>query len=84
MNPPPFDWGTVVSVYGPLGLMTMGSIYAALKIWRIREEDRAKHQAELKIWEERYIKKSESAEEQYYELAKSLGVTLDEALRRLK
>lgn len=79
----PVDIGSVLLVYGPLGVMAILGVLIAVKMYRDRETDRKRHDKEMRDQEQRHIAKADSWVERYHELAVSLKDALDAAIRRM-
>ncbi len=80
MQPP--DLGSALLIYGPLGISTFSVGWAALKLYRDRERERAEHAKELAELYIRAVGKAETWMEKYHDLSKSLNDVLESIERR--
>jgi hypothetical protein len=80
-------------VYGPLGILALVGLTAAVWMFRLVIAERKAHAEEVRslneenkkslmAWEERYISKAETWMQQYHELAKSMNAVLESFTKR--
>ena len=80
-------------VYGPLGILALVGLVAAVWMFRLVIAERKAHTVEVQklneenrkaliAWEERYIAKAETWMQQYHELAKSMNAVLESLTKR--
>lgn len=85
------DW---VKTYGPLGLLAIIGIVAAVYLFRVLQSERKsfektlidmakEHKTEMKAMVERHIATTTTQIGQYYNLAEKLHTLIESALRRL-
>lgn len=71
-------------VWGPLGVLALVAITAAVKLYRDREKERKEHAQEMRTLEERYIAKAETWMEKYQDFSKATTQVVDAAMRRYR
>ncbi len=80
-------------VYGPLGLVALISLLAAVRFYRDKEAatkehaetlatERDQHTTEMRVMEERYFTKAETWMEKNHELAASINQVLESISKR--
>jgi len=69
-------------VYGPLGLIALVSLLAAIRFYRDKEAAATAHAKEMRAMEERYIAKAETWMERHHELAASINQVLESISKR--
>jgi hypothetical protein len=68
--------------YGPLGLVALVSLLAAIRFYLDKEKAAKAHAEEMRAMEDRYITKAETWMEKNHELASSINQVLESISKR--
>lgn len=71
-----------LTVYGPLGIMTVASMVVAGKLWLELKAERRAHQKTASEWTERHVTKAETWMGKYFELSQAVNAVIESLERR--
>lgn len=66
-----------LTVYGPLGVLALAGGLAAVHMFRVLQEERKTHKAEMQAMVDRFIQTTTTMQQQYHSLAEKLQTSID-------